>query len=63
MDLSDNPLGNALRTSLALQRQAYFAHPVPTIEERRADLRTLKRFVQEHKIALCDAISADYGHR
>jgi len=63
MDLSDNPLGNALRASLELQRQAYFAHPVPTFDERRADLRTLKRFVQEHKNALCDAISADYGHR
>ena len=63
MDLSDNPLGNALRASLELQRQAYFAHPVPTFDERRADLRTLKRFIQENKEALCDAISADYGHR
>ncbi len=63
MDLSDNPLGNTLRASLDLQRRAYFAHPVPSFDERRADLRTLKRFVQENKNALCDAISADYGHR
>jgi len=63
MDLSDNPLGSMLGAALELQRQAYFAHPVPTFEERRADLRTLKRFVQENKDALCDAISADYGHR
>ena len=63
MDLSDHPLGSALRAALELQRRAYFAHPVPTLEERRADLCTLKRFVQEHKNALCDAISADYGHR
>ena len=48
---------------LALQRQAYFAHPVPTLEERKADLRTLQRFIRDHKDALCDAISADYGHR
>ncbi len=49
--------------ALALQRQAYLAHPVPSLAERTADLRTLQRFVREHKEALCDAISADYGHR
>jgi len=49
--------------ALALQRNAYLAHPVPTLAERTADLRTLQRFVREHKEALCDAISADYGHR
>ncbi|MDD2924206.1 coniferyl aldehyde dehydrogenase [Rhodoferax sp.] len=52
-----------LDATLALQRQAYHAHPVPTLQERRADLRTLQRFIREHKDALCDAISADYGHR
>ncbi|HEX5697819.1 MAG TPA: coniferyl aldehyde dehydrogenase [Rhodoferax sp.] len=57
--LSPSPLDAAL----ALQRQAYLAHPVPTLAERTADLRTLQRFVREHKEALCDAISADYGHR
>ncbi|MGB4361567.1 MAG: coniferyl aldehyde dehydrogenase, partial [Rhodoferax sp.] len=52
-----------LAAALALQRKAYLAHPVPTLAERKADLRTLQRFVREHKEALCDAISADYGHR
>ena len=52
-----------LADALALQRNAYLAHPVPTLAERKADLRTLQRFVREHKDALCDAISADYGHR
>ncbi|MDP1528936.1 coniferyl aldehyde dehydrogenase [Rhodoferax sp.] len=52
-----------LDTALALQRQAYLAHPVPLLAERKADLRTLQRFVREHKEALCDVISADYGHR
>jgi len=36
---------------------------VPTLAERKADLRTLQRFIRENKQALCDAISADYGHR
>jgi coniferyl-aldehyde dehydrogenase len=53
----------ALQQALELQREAYFAHPVPTLAERKADLRTLQRFIRENKQALCDAISADYGHR
>jgi len=52
-----------LQRALETQRAAYFAHPVPTLAERRADLRTLQRFVRENKQALLDAISADYGHR
>ncbi len=52
-------LGDALER----QRKAYFEHPVPTWAERRQDLLTLQRFIREHKAALCDAISADYGHR
>jgi coniferyl-aldehyde dehydrogenase len=56
-------LADTLSSALALQRQAYLAHPVPTLAERRADLRTLERFIRDHRDALCDAISADYGHR
>jgi len=52
-----------LADALALQRAAYLKHPVPSLAERRADLRTLQRFVREQQDALCDAISADYGHR
>jgi coniferyl-aldehyde dehydrogenase len=56
-------LDDTLSSALALQRQAYLAHPVPTRQERLADLRTLQRFVRDNQDALCDAISADYGHR
>ncbi|SFM68279.1 coniferyl aldehyde dehydrogenase [Variovorax sp. OV329] len=52
-----------LADALALQRAAYMARPVPDMAERRRDLRTLQRFVREHKEALCAAISADYGNR
>ena len=65
--MSGEPLADDVRQTLegalALQRKAYLAHPVPTSEERKADLRTLQRFIRDHKDALCDAISADYGHR
>jgi coniferyl-aldehyde dehydrogenase len=63
MNLADLPLLDTLHTTLALQRQAYLAHPVPSLAERKADLRTLQRFVRENEAALCEAISADYGHR
>ncbi len=63
MNSSDLPPPSALDVALALQRKAYFAHPVPTLAQRKADLRTLQRFIRENKDALCDAISADYGHR
>ncbi len=56
-------IGHALSDCLAKQRAAYFAHPVPTLAERKADLRTLQRFIRENKDALCAAISADYGNR
>jgi coniferyl-aldehyde dehydrogenase len=56
-------IGRTLSQALELQRAAYFAHPVPTLTERKADLHTLQRFIRENKQALCDAISADYGHR
>ncbi len=63
MNNSDLSPHGTLDATLALQRQAYFAHPIPTLDERKADLRTLQRFIREHKDALCEAISADYGHR
>ena len=53
----------ALEATLALQRRAYHAHPVPSKAERIQDLKRLQAFVRENEDALCDAISADYGHR
>jgi coniferyl-aldehyde dehydrogenase len=53
----------SLRAALDCQRAAYLADPVPGVDQRREDLRTLQRFIRDHKDALCDAISADYGHR
>lgn len=52
-----------LRRVLNLQRAAYLASPNPDLGQRKADLRTLKRFVLENKDQLCGAINADYGHR
>jgi coniferyl-aldehyde dehydrogenase len=58
-----SPVAAALNDALRRQRAAYFAHPVPGVAERRADLRQLARFVQDNKQAIVEAISADFGHR
>ncbi len=44
--LADEATVQRLTDTLALQRKAYFDHPVPSLEERKADLRTLLRFVR-----------------
>ena len=63
MNPPDPLLRPSLEGALAAQRRAYLAHPVPSFEERRQDLQSLRRFVHEQRQAICDAISADYGHR
>lgn len=63
MNQSTPSLASVLESALTRQRQAYLADPVPTYAQRRADLLALRRFIREHQEALCDAISADYGHR
>jgi coniferyl-aldehyde dehydrogenase len=54
---------NDLQATLELQRAAYFAHPVPTLDERRADLRKLQTYLRENKEGLVAAVNADYGNR
>ena len=54
---------NELEETLQLQRAAYFAHPIPSFAERKADLLKLKAFIRDNRDAIADAISADYGNR
>lgn len=63
MNDKQRTIAATLADALALQRRAYQADPNPDWRARRADLRTLQRFVREHRDAICEAISADYGHR
>ena len=58
-----HPIEAALRDTLQLQRAAYLARPVPTVTQRRFDLRQLALLVQDNQRAIVDAISADFGHR
>ena len=54
---------NELSATLDLQRAAYYAHPVPSFGERRADLLKLQAFVRDNKEGLIEAVNADYGNR
>lgn len=67
MSIHREPAGSApadtLQQALLRQRQAASDHPVPSLAERRAHLEALRAFVDGHRAAICEAISADYGHR
>lgn len=52
-----------LTTCLHRQREAYHAHPVPDIEQRKKDLLALKSMLSENREAIADAINADFGNR
>jgi len=45
------------------QREAYLAHPFPSLDERRARLRVLERTLLENRDAIAAAIHQDFGHR
>jgi coniferyl-aldehyde dehydrogenase len=60
---SADRIRNELNATLDLQRAAYFAHPVPSLGERRANLFKLQAFVRDHKEGLVAAVNADYGNR
>jgi coniferyl-aldehyde dehydrogenase len=61
--MSDAGILPRLQGTLDAQRQAYAHHPVPSYQERVADLRTLRRFLLENRDALIEAVNADYGNR
>jgi coniferyl-aldehyde dehydrogenase len=54
---------NEAQRVFALQRAAYLAHPYPTLEERKENLRKLDRILVENAQAIAEAINADFGHR
>jgi coniferyl-aldehyde dehydrogenase len=56
-------LVGALQTALELQRGACARDPVPSYQQRRADLATLRRFILENREALIEAVNRDYGSR
>ncbi len=66
-DLQNNSATDIVRgelsATLELQRKAYFQRPVPSFDERRADLLKLQAFIRDNKEGLVAAVNADYGNR
>lgn len=65
-----DPLGNHQETSraeltdcLQRQREGYLAEPNPDYQQRKADLRSLKRMISDNSDILIAAINRDYGNR
>ena len=54
---------DALAPLLAAQRAAYRANPMPSAEQRRAWLKTLRDLILGEKQALIDAVSSDFSNR
>ncbi len=50
-------------TAFVAQRAAYKANRMPTLEERRKDLRAIHRLLVENKDELIAAVNQDYGCR
>lgn len=58
-----DPAENEAQRVFTLQREAYLAHPYPSLEERKESLRKLDRILVENADAIAEAINADFGHR
>ncbi len=56
-------IASMLAAAFQKQRQAYLADSVPGLEQRKEDLKTLKRMLTENLDDIVNAISEDYGNR
>ena len=52
-----------MRQAFLAQRAAYKQNRLPSLQERRADLRAIHRLLLENREALIEAINQDYGCR
>ncbi|MFC5695480.1 coniferyl aldehyde dehydrogenase [Pseudomonas sp. GCM10022186] len=46
-----------------LQSAAYRMNPIPSLRDRRANLKRLERILLDNQDAICEAISLDFGNR
>ncbi len=56
-------MATSLTAVIEQQRVAFARDGAPSYGARRADLRRLKRMLLDHRREICEAISADFGHR
>ncbi|SBT03865.1 putative coniferyl aldehyde dehydrogenase [Candidatus Accumulibacter aalborgensis] len=58
-----DPIIAQMQATLERQRQAFSAHPYPSLAERRARLMAVKRVVQRYQDLIARAVSTDFGGR
>jgi coniferyl-aldehyde dehydrogenase len=56
-------IDNEAKRVFEVQREAYSRHPFPSYDERLASLKKLDRLLADNRMAIADAIMADFGHR
>ena len=56
-------IASQLHACFDRQREAYLAAPTPDFAQRKQDLLSLKRLINENRDAIIDAICEDYGNR
>ena len=56
-------MSTSLTEILKGQRDAFVHDGAASYAARRGDLHNLKRMLLDHQVEICDAISADFGHR
>ncbi len=54
---------NALRDAFNAQQAAYLSSPAVSVAERREDLKTLKKMINDNREEFIAAINEDYGNR
>ncbi|MBT8047119.1 MAG: coniferyl aldehyde dehydrogenase [Xanthomonadales bacterium] len=63
VEIDSAAIAATLNRAFQKQRESYLADPVPGLEQRREDLKTLKRMLSENLDDIVEAISEDYGNR
>ena len=58
-----DPIIERMQQVFAQQRRAFAALPYPTLADRRAKLKSLRRLLQRYQDRVVDAVSADFGGR
>ena len=60
---SQSETSEMLNAAFKKQREAYLANPIPDYEQRKQDLLTLKKMLNENRDEIVEAINQDYGNR
>jgi coniferyl-aldehyde dehydrogenase len=58
-----NPIIDSMQRTLAAQREAFLAHPYPSLAERKQKLRALRQQLRRYQDQIAVAVDADFGGR